>query len=220
MLTKDQGKSSSAQQKLQAAILSAIYDTAFRIWIELYLFIYCFLYLLFTVLSAPDPNDTCLFFFCYDIGSIVLSHYHHPLSCTLHVVDSIERTLWRLTTSQVHSLGLKLAWRLENTSSEDEQLHLSLNEEIFLLLSKYGKDKQERGSFYWFTDKKKLLYSVHSQNGPNQKHIHTDFIFIQQYFVVVFRVQLYCEKMTFMYTNNMLCWEYTSVELPFASFFS
>lgn len=129
---------------------------------------------------------THAYFFCYDIGSIVLSHYHHPLSCTLHVVDSIERTLWRLTTSQVHSLGLKLAWRLENTSSEDEQLHLSLSEEIFLLLSKYGKDKQERGSFYWFTDKKKLLYSVHSQNGPNQKHISTDCIFIQQYFVVVF----------------------------------
>lgn len=80
MLTKDQGKSSSAQQKLQAAILSAIYDAAFRIWIELYLFIYCFLYLLFTALSAPDPNDRCLFF-CYDIGSglyylIIIIPYH------------------------------------------------------------------------------------------------------------------------------------------------
>lgn len=152
MLTKDQGKSSSTQQKLQAAI----YDAAFRIWIELHLFIYYFLYLLFTVFSAPDPNDTCLFF-CYDIGSIVLSHYHHPLSCTLHVVDSIERKLWRLITSKTHSLGLKLAWRLDNTSSEDEQLPRSLSEENFVVIYKYGKDKQEHGSLYWFTDKKKLL---------------------------------------------------------------
>lgn len=85
MLTKDQGKSSSAQQKLQAAILSAIYDTAFRIWIELYLFIYCFLYLLFTVLSAPDPNDTCLFFLLwywfYCIISLSSSSIMHSSCC-------------------------------------------------------------------------------------------------------------------------------------------
>lgn len=85
MLTKDQGKSSSAQQKLQAAILSAICDTAFRIWIELYLFIYCFLYLLFTVLSAPDPNDTCLFFLLwywfYCIISLSSSSIMHSSCC-------------------------------------------------------------------------------------------------------------------------------------------
>lgn len=109
MLTKDQGKSLSAQQKLQAAILWYSIQNMNRI-VFIYLllslsFIYCFF------CSWPQWH---MLFFCYDTGSIVLSHYHHPLSCTLHVVDSIERTLWRLTTSKVHSLGLKLAWKLEN----------------------------------------------------------------------------------------------------------
>lgn len=176
-------------------------------------FIYC------SFCSWPQWH-MLIYFFCYDIGSIVLSHYHHPLSCTLHVVDSIERTLWRLTTSQVHSLGLKLAWRLENTSSEDEQLHLSLSEEIFLLISKYGKDKQERGSLYWFTDKKNSCIQCIHKMGQT-KSTFTQIVFLYNNILLLFLcVQLYCEKMTFMYTNNMLCWEYTSVELPFASFFS
>lgn len=128
-------------------------------------FIYC------SFCSWPQWH-MLIYFFCYDIGSIVLSHYHHPLSCTLHVVDSIERTLWRLTTSKVHTLGLKLAWRLENTSSKDEQLHLSLSEEIFLLISKYGKDKQERGSLYWFTDKKIIVFSAFTKWAKPKAHSH------------------------------------------------
>lgn len=130
---------------------------------------------------------THAYFFCYDIGSIVLSHYHHPLSCTLHVVDSIERALWRLTTSQVHSLGLKLAWRLENTSSKDEQLHLSLSEEIFLLISKYGKDKQERGSLYWFTDKKNYCIQCIHKMGQT-KSTFTQILFLYNNILLLFSV--------------------------------